>query len=236
MAKTIKKHYKPRSLITDRVEGISKDVFKRYFSEITKLIGSSPGIYALYDEDQLYYVGKSTDLKKRVKQHLRDRHYASWTHFSLFLIRKVDHINEIESLLIRISNPKGNSTKPKGRARGDLIKKLKKMIKDRQRREYEEMFVQKKIAKKGAGKRAAATRKKINGLVSRKTTLYRSYKGKEHKAFLYPTGVIRMGKHKFSSPTAAALKIVDRPTVNGWNFWYIKDSNDEWVKLSDFKG
>jgi hypothetical protein len=236
MSKTTKKRYKPRSLITDRVEGISKDVFKRYFSEITSLIGSSPGIYALYDEDQLYYVGKSTDLKKRVKQHLRDRHYASWTHFSWFLIRKVDHINEIESLLIRISNPKGNRIKPKGRAKGDLIKKLKKMVKDSQRTEYEKMFPQKKTANRGAGKKAVATRKKIKGLVSRKTTLYRSYKGKEYKALLFPTGVIKIGKNKYSSPTAAALKIVDGPTVNGWNFWYIKDSNGEWVKLSEFRG
>ena len=66
-----------RSLVINRLEKVSKDLFRKYFGLITELIGNSPGIYALYDGVDLYYVGKSTDLKKRVKQHLRDRHLAS---------------------------------------------------------------------------------------------------------------------------------------------------------------
>jgi hypothetical protein len=36
----------------------------------------SPGIYALYDGDELYYVGKSGELRKRVRHHLRDRQFG----------------------------------------------------------------------------------------------------------------------------------------------------------------
>lgn len=71
-----------RSLVTNRLENVSKDVFKTYYPLITELVGDSPGIYALYDGDELYYVGKSIELRKRVRHHLRDRHLASWTHFS----------------------------------------------------------------------------------------------------------------------------------------------------------
>ena len=80
-----------RSLVIKQLENVPKEVFKKYFSLIKELGGSAPGIYALYDDNQLYYVGKATDLRKRVNQHLRDRHYASWTHFSLYLVKKFFH-------------------------------------------------------------------------------------------------------------------------------------------------
>src|SRR3989442_15481282 len=87
-----------RLLVTNKLEMVSKEAFRQHFDLITDLIGDSPGVYALYDDNSLYYVGKSTDLRNRVKQHLRDRHFASWTHFSLYLARKEEHIYEIESL------------------------------------------------------------------------------------------------------------------------------------------
>ena len=113
------------TLVANRLEKVSKDLFRKYYESITELVSTSPGVYALYDGDALYYVGKSIDLKKRVKQHLRDRHLNSWTHFSFYLIRKVQHINEIESLLVRIASPKGNRVTPAGRKSGPLLNELK---------------------------------------------------------------------------------------------------------------
>lgn len=60
--KTLKKSDKSRSLIIHSLENVSNTVFKKHYALITDLIGSSPGIYALYDENELYYVGKSRDL------------------------------------------------------------------------------------------------------------------------------------------------------------------------------
>jgi len=223
-----------RPLMLQRLENISKAVFKRYFGLITKLVGSSPGIYALYDSNELYYVGKSTDLRKRVKHHLRDRHFANWTHFSLYLVRKADHISEMESLLIRIANPKGNQLRPRGKADGTMLKKLKAMVIAKQKQELEEMFGGPK--QKGARKKLSFGKKDIKGIVNRRKLIYREYKGKEYKAILTPGGIIKIGKKNFNTPTAAAKIIVKRSTVNGWRFWNIKDSNGEWVKLSDYKG
>lgn len=218
------------NLVAYRLEGISKDIFKKYYDVITELIGSSPGIYALYDEGELYYVGKSTELRKRVKNHLRDRHLASWTHLSLYLVRKAERIHEIESLLIRITNPKGNRATPKGMASGKLLKKLREMIKAKQKQELNELFGGKKARQRQVKQRD----RNIEGLVSRRTKITKTYKGKEYTAYLYPSGTITTGKKKFTSPTAAAKSIVKRPTVNGWSFWFIRDSNGDWVKLKNY--
>lgn len=224
-----------RSLVVQRLENVSKALFRRYYGLITELVGSSPGIYALYDENELYYVGRSIDLRKRVKHHLRDRHYASWTHFSLYLVRKVGHINEIESLLVRIANPKGNRVVPKGKA-STMLKKLKKMVKEKQGQEFKEMFGNHKKKTTETKRKTATEKRELKGLVSRRTTLYREYKGKENKAILTPAGTIVLRKKHYKTPTAAAMSVIDRGNVNGWRFWYIKDKNGEWVRLCDYKG
>ena len=38
-------------LVSKRLERVSKDLFKQYYKEITEIVGSSPGVYALYDAD-----------------------------------------------------------------------------------------------------------------------------------------------------------------------------------------
>ena len=163
----------PRSLVVNRLEKVSKDLFRRHFGLITELVGNSPGIYALYDGPDLYYVGKSTDLKKRVKQHLRDRHLASWTHFSLYLVRRAEHIHEIESLLVRIANPQGNRVVPRGKSSGPLLKKLQQMVRQKQKDEYLELFGvprAKRERKRGsAADRAADRHRSLRGLVSKST-------------------------------------------------------------------
>ena len=43
----------PRTLVVKKLEGVSKLIFRDYHKQITELIGSSHGIYALYDENEL---------------------------------------------------------------------------------------------------------------------------------------------------------------------------------------
>ena len=219
----------PRSLVTQRLERVSKDVFRKHFSLITELVGSSPGIYALYDENELYYVGKSTELRKRVKQHLKDRHLASWTHFSLYLVCNSEHINEIESLVVRIANPEGNRVVPKGKSRGELLKQLKTMVKKKQKEEFDQMFGVRKVS---ARTKRVNNNRTLEGLVSRRTLLYRAYKGKEYKAYLSPKGTISYAKKTYHSPSGAGKAVANR-NVNGWNFWYVKDSHGDWVRLKE---
>jgi hypothetical protein len=237
MKKKVKKEKKrnPRSLVIQKLENVSKEVFRKHYDLITRLVGSSPGIYCLYDTSELYYVGKSTYLRRRVKHHLRNRHLASWTHFSLYLVRKAEHIDEIESLLVRIANPEGNRRVPKGKVGSAMLKQLKALVKQKQVEEFADMFGSAKLTRQKAQKGLKKHPKTLKGLIIRRTPLYKTYKGKEYRAFLYPSGTIKIGAKSFKSPTAAALFIVKRPTVNGWTFWYIKGKRGEWVRLSEYK-
>jgi len=225
------KRHKRRPLVVQSLENISKSVFRNHAPLITKLIGRSPGVYALYDDMGLYYVGKSADLKGRVHHHLKDRHKASWTHFSLYLLRHEDHVNEIESLLIRIANPKGNRAKPKGRSGGDMLKRLREMVKDQQRQEYEEMFGFRASENR---KNRAINRASIEGLVKRNTRLFRTYKGKEYEAILTPQGIIRLNGKSYHSPTPASVSIV-KHGCNGWRFWYLKNSDNDIISLDELR-
>lgn len=226
-----------RPLVVNRLENVSKDVFKQYFKLITELVGDSPGIYALYDGVDLYYVGKSTELRKRVRHHLTDRHLASWTHFSLYLVRREEHIHEFESLLVRIANPKGNQVIPRGKSTGVLVDQLKKMIQLKQKEELSNLFPTKNAAGRKVPKTSQASQRTIEGLVAKRTVLYRTYKGQEYKAALSPKGVITYAGQRYQSPTAAAKAVIKRPSaVNGWAFWYIKNSSGDWIRLMDYEG
>ncbi|MBS1733432.1 MAG: DUF2924 domain-containing protein [Bacteroidetes bacterium] len=221
-----------RGLFTESLEGISRNLFKDHKEIITELIGDSSGIYALYDDNELYYVGRASDLKRRVNQHLKDRHDSQWTHFSLFLIKKVDYIGDIESLLVRIAEPVGNRAKPKGRDSKQLIKKLKSLIQKKHKEELNELIsgrTIKKVVKKGK------QHSSLVGLVEKRTPIYRTYKGIEYRALLTPKGLIYFRKNQFSSPTAAAKAVVGTSvSVNGWYFWRIKNASGDWVKLSEY--
>lgn len=224
-----------RSLLINRVENVSKDVFQEYYEQITELIGDKPGIYALYDGPDLYYVGKSIDLRKRVKNHLTDRHLASWTHFSLYLVRRADHIHEIESLLVRISNPKGNRVIPKGRSTGVLAKDLKRLIVAKQKQVVQALFAPKRAVQAADRRHTTGRPERLEGLVPKAAKLYRYYKGEEYSATLNTKGVITFEGRKFTSASGAAKAVVGARAVNGWNFWYIQNAAGTWVRLADYK-
>jgi hypothetical protein len=227
---------KARDLLSNRLEKVSKDIFKSYYTLITELVGDSPGIYALYDNDELYYVGKSTELRKRVRQHLRDRHLASWTHFSLYLVRREEHIHEMESLLVRIANPKGNRVVPSGKSRGALVNALKRLLLQKQREEMAALLGSKRRRADSAGARASKRHKSLKGLVSKPEVLFHQYKGRDCKAKLSPNGSILYKGKIYKSPTGAAKAAIGKQrAVNGWWWWYIEDAAGEWVRLIDYR-
>lgn len=237
--KSTKKAGKSRrdvNLVTNRLENVSKDVFTQHFALITELVGESPGIYALYDGDDLYYVGKSSELRTRVRHHLKDRHGASWSHFSLYLVSHEEHIHEIESLLVRIANPKGNRVVPRGKSAGMLVKKLKSLIRKRQKEELASLFAPTRKMQAPDRRGASGRPATLVGLVEKKTPLFRTYKGKEYKAMLGSDGVISIAGKKYTSASAAARAVVSRKgAVNGWNFWYIQNQLGDWVRLSEYR-
>jgi hypothetical protein len=110
-------------LITGCLEGISKRVFADYAAQIAELAGEKPGIYALYLKHKLYYVGLATDLRRRIKHHLEDKHARNWDTFSLYVVHREAHLRDLEAMTIRIAKPKGNDV------RGGRLTSLKPALK-----------------------------------------------------------------------------------------------------------
>ena len=232
------KQRRTKPLVVERLEMVPKSLFRKYIPRIADLIGDSHGIYALYDGPDLYYVGKSTDLQRRVGAHLRDRHLASWTHFSLYLVRNADHLHDIESLVVRIAKPKGNRATPGGKGISALLRKLLAWHRERYLEEKAELSGRTRYHEPrpdSPGRKAAQTRAALKGLVSGRAALYHRYRGKEYQAYLSPSGTVTLNGKRYESPTAAAKAVTGGSSGNGWRFWYIKDSAGEWVTLSEYR-
>ncbi len=118
--KAKKRKYRNRPIVTGYLEKVSSSIFDQHSRIIAEMIQRQQGLYALYRKEKLYYVGLARNLKSRVKQHVRDKHAGKWTHFSLYIIRHPEHIKELESLLLRIAYPAGNSVKGKLRRSGSI--------------------------------------------------------------------------------------------------------------------
>lgn len=55
---------KSKSLVGGYLERISVKAFEKYQREITDLVRARHGVYALYKNDRLYYVGLAVDLRR----------------------------------------------------------------------------------------------------------------------------------------------------------------------------
>jgi len=189
------------------------------------LIKGHQGIYALFKKERLYYVGLARNLKSRINAHNKDRHQNKWTHFSLYIIRKEDHIKEIESLVLRIAYPKGNKVRGKLKQSKDLRPLLKRKLKDEWIKQLGGIIGYKnrtafKIKK---GKIKKTGKRPLKGYFPKGKVIYANYKGKEYKAWVSTSGRIRVNGKRFNSPSLAGLIITKKKTMNGWRFWKYKD-------------
>ena len=222
-------------ILTQKLENISKNIFEKYKKIIIQYIKNKPGVYALYDEKELYYIGRASDLAKRVNDHLKDQHSALWTHFSVYFTKKTQYTNDIEAVIVSIAQPKGNKVKPK-LGKGTKLKNIiKKAMKESHQKDLRELLSGKK--------RQNNLKKKINNhpslkyYFSKNRPLRKIYKGITYKALLLKSGKIKYKKTLYNTPSSAAQAIVSRRSpntnINGWNFWFVKNYENNWIKLSD---
>lgn len=105
-------------------------VFRKRLRAIMK---GYAGIYALYVRDELYYVGLTKNLFGRINWHLSDRHAGKWDHFIIFRIKRVRYLKDIETLVTRIVDLKGNRQKGKLPPDSDINKILKEILQEHKR-------------------------------------------------------------------------------------------------------
>ena len=125
----------------------------------------------------------------RVNQHLKDKHRRKWDRFSVYLTLDSDHIRPLESLLIRIATPVGNSVRGGLAGARDLQRPLRKGIKEYQKDANATLFgeaaVRRRRRTKIKGQRGTLA---LSGLMDRRQSLRGWYNGREYRASLTATG------------------------------------------------
>jgi len=235
MSKVKKQVRRSRPIVEAYLERIGQKVFKDFSSVITALIKGNQGIYALYKRDKLYYIGLASNLKNRIKHHLNDKHKNYWTHFSLYIISKQEHIKEFESVILRVAWPKGNTVKGKLSRAKNLRPSLKRQLKAEWVRQIDGIIGSRKKGVKKVQIKTTGTEKPLKGLFRHYQPIYGKYKGKQYKANVLKSGYIKLNNKLYSTPTGAAQVIIDRGAVNGWNFWKYKDKSGELRRISDLR-
>lgn len=81
---------------------------EHFEAALEKVLKKYSGIYVLYNNDKPYYVGLATDLDRRMRHHLRDKHKGRWTTFKIFRIAKIKYLKDLETLILNIDKPEGN--------------------------------------------------------------------------------------------------------------------------------
>lgn len=235
-----KKESRTRPLLVGHLERISSKVFSDYPQQVTDLVGQKYGVYALYKGPKLYYVGLASDLRNRIKHHLRDKYAGKWDKFSLYLVRRADHVKEIESLVIRIADPKGNTSSGRFPHADDLKNELLASVQDAQRQKLKVIFGEKVTRKRSPkpqgehNKQGQTTRASgpapLAPFIEEGFPIRSRYKGEFYVAKVWKNGQINLDGILYQTPTGAG-RAVTGTRLNGWYFWKFKDGEGNWVAL-----
>lgn len=227
---------KPTILVCQHLERISRTALEQQQDIVRTYVRGRHGVYALYRDDRLYYVGLARNLRDRLQSHLRDRHRKSWDRFSVYLTIGDSHIRELESLVLKIVRPRGNKLTGKFAKAENLISRFKRDIRRKQLRELQELLGIEKLAitRKGATSpngKAPVLAPYIDGSMR----LRAKFKGRAIRAHVLTNGSIVFNGKRYNSPSMAAAAACGRRTCNGWKFWRFERGPHEWVWLNELK-
>lgn len=240
MVRSTKKVRKTRKLLLGYLERVSSKVFSGFPKVLTDLIGRRHGVYALYKGNRLYYVGLASNLRRRIKYHLGDKHAGRWDKFSLYLVRKADHIKELETLILRIANPKGAVKKGRLPHAVNLGSELRAQIREAQEGQLTELFgaierTQRQLLSKRPRRTSSGHREPaLAPYVKRRFKIRATHKGKSYEATVRKDGRIFFNGILHNSPTMAMKSAIGR-AGNGWRFWRFKGKSGEWVRLDELR-
>tara|TARA_B100000315_G_C14461291_1_gene533845 strand:- start:180 stop:878 length:699 start_codon:yes stop_codon:yes gene_type:complete len=223
-------------LVCQHLENISRKALVNYQKIIKEYVKGRHGVYALYRKGNLYYVGLASNLRNRLKTHLRDHHGNTWDTFSVYLVIKDAHLRELETLILKIASPKGNKQSGKFVKAQNLKPLFKKKISKAQQKELEDLLglAKDKGVKRKEIKRVKGRKPILAPYVSKRFRLRFRYKGKMHKATVRKDGTIFYNKKLYNSPSLAARAVM-KHTANGWLTWQYERAPGDWVKLKELR-
>jgi len=229
-----------RQLVLGYLERVSSRVFSEFPKQLTDLVAKQHGVYALYKGKRLYYVGQAGNLRSRVKQHLRDKHAGKWDKFSVYLVRKADHIKEFESLILRIADPKGNAQRGRLPRADNLRSELQSKIRMEQHKRLDDILGSKRGSKRiprvrGLRRKDAESRQSVLApYVAKRFKIRGTHKGIVYNASVRSNGLINLNGTLYRSPSSA-MKAAIGFGANGWTFWRFKNKKGEWVRLGELR-
>jgi len=222
-------------LVSQHLENISRTALEKYQNILKEYVKGRHGVYALYSKGHLYYVGLASNLRNRLKTHLKDRHAQTWDSFSVYLTINDSHLHELETLILKIASPKGNKQSGNFINAQNLKPILKKAVTKAQ---------QKELIGLGLIKTNEVAKTKVIALKGRKAILapYAKnrfeirlrYKGKTHKAMIRKDGTILSAGKVYNSPSMAAAAIKQRAS-NGWTNWKYERAPGDWLLLDNLR-
>lgn len=221
-------------LVCQHLENISREALERYQEIIRQYVRHRHGVYALYRRGKLYYVGLASNLRTRLRHHLKDRHGKSWDRFSIYLTINDSHLRELECLLLRIVKTKGNKQKGKFARSEDLRRKFGGDIKRSLLLEIQDVLGISANAKVRQRKRIEWDGRKpiLAAYIDGPLKLRRRFKGRMLKARVRRDGMVRLNGKTYTSPSLAAAAACGRRTCNGWKFWTYERAPGLWAPLN----
>lgn len=223
-------------LVLQHLEDISWRVLQDDREVIQDQIRGQAGIYALYKQSKLYYVGLASNLMGRLKTHLKDHHSGEWDRFSVYLVVRDTHIKELESLVLRIVKPGGNRHRGQFVASENLRPALQRQMRRRDA-DRRARLLGGPVAERNRRTRASKTkgRRALAEAFDRRIRLRGWTRHRQFDATLRRDGWIRYKDYLYNSPSAAARAATGRPTA-GWSFWYYLDpKSGDWIQLRDLR-
>lgn len=223
-------------LVCQHLENISSEALDKYQDVVRNYVRGRQGIYALYRRNKLYYVGLASNLRNRLKHHLRDRHKGIWDRFSVYLTIGDSHLKELESLILRTVKPRGNTQTGKFIKSENLRGRLARDLRRKNREEINWLIgrTTTPVRRRPRHKASRDGQPTLVAYFTRSTRLRATYRGKIVKARIRRNGMIRYKNKDYRSPSLAGSAVVKR-SCNGWTFWKYERAPGDWVPLDELR-
>lgn len=226
---------KSAHLVVQHVERMPRKILEEHPEVVREYVKGKRGVYALYKGTRLYYVGLASNLRLRLRAHVRDRHAGLWDSFSMYLTEGDQDLRELEALVLRITMPRGNRSKTKFARSQDLRRYFKRKITERQRAELDDLFGSRKPRAYTARGGGPATRQpSLAPYISKRTPIRWPFKGKTLKAIVQTDGTVRFRGRVYNSPSLAASSVTHR-AMNGWFSWRYEAAPGRWALLDELR-
>lgn len=225
---------KKAQLVCQHLENISRAALEKHQGIIRHHVRGRQGVYALYRKGKLYYIGLATNLRNRLKHHLKDRHGQSWDRFSIYLTIGDRHLRELEALMLRVMKPTGNKQKGQFVHSDDLSAVFRRAIRDSMLADLDGIFVEpRKLPRKlrPETKRPHGRRPVLAKYPKISPILKARFKGTTLTARVLRDGTVRFAGQIYTSPSVAAARACKRVSCNGWVFWQFERAPGYWVPL-----